>query len=114
MFLKLKQQIREKKHVLRTILGQRTDQICQLFSKLSLVLKSTKVQLNSVQEFISSEYLIESLNPETYFKTAQKVTEEISRRKEVNSNFSKLWLALQNLAKEENTRRKEFNASKYF
>jgi len=58
--------------------------------------------------------LIESLDKRTYFVTAQKVTEEVARRKEVNANIGKLWLALKTLAAEENSKRNEFNASKYF
>lgn len=42
------------------------------------------------------------------------MTEEILRRREVNSNVNKLWVALRGIIKEENEKRKEFNKSKYY
>ena len=36
------------------------------------------------------------------------------RRREVNSNISKLWLALRSLTQEENDKRKEFNKGKHY
>ena len=74
---------------------------------------ASKLEMQKQKE-ISSEFLIASLDQRTYFLTAKKVNAEITRRKEVNSNLSKLWLALRNLAMEENAKRREFNASKYF
>ena len=55
-----------------------------------LHLSSTNDELDKMEEFFKSENLIESLNLDTFTKTAQKVTEEIQRRSEVNSNINKL------------------------
>ena len=66
------------------------------------------------QKEISNEFLIASLDERTYYLTAKKVTAENARRQEANSNLSKLWHAFRQLVQEENEKRKEFNASKYF
>ncbi len=64
--------------------------------------------LSKLNEYLE-EFKTESLDERIYFDTAKKVSEEIDRRKDVNSNISKLWLALRSLSEEENKRRKEFN-----
>lgn len=92
---------------------QASGQIAEMFNKLRLAMTLIKLDLQKQKE-VSSEFLIASLDQRTYFHTAKKVTGEIARRQEFNSNLSKLWLAMRQLAQEENEKRKEFNASKYF
>lgn len=67
-------------------------------------MSSTKLEVDKQSE-TSTEFLIASLDVQTYFTTMKKVSEEVSRRKEVNSQVSKLWLALRSLTLEENSKR---------
>lgn len=84
-----------------------------MFYKLKLAMSSTKLEVDKQSE-TSTEFLIASLDVQTYFTTMKKVSEETNRRKEVNSQVSKLWLAMRSLALEENSKRQKFNSSKHF
>lgn len=99
--------------MLRSLIAERSKKFCHLFERLRLTSNAVSLDLLGLKK-ASEEFMIDSLDQRTYFKTARAVELETSRRREVNSNISKLWLTLRNLTLEENEKRVAFSKSKTF
>ena len=72
IFEQLNQVIKDQKALLRALIAQRSKEFCHLFERLRLSSHAVTLDLLSLKK-ASEEFMIDSLDQRTYFKTARAV-----------------------------------------